>query len=475
MKVKDIIEVEVTGYAFEGKGIAKIDLEVGGEDLKNFVVFVENGYPGDTVRVKIIKKKKNYALAKIEVLLKSSDQRVSPKCKYFGTCGGCKQQDLAYSNQVQYKQSQVKEIFERLGGLTGFDIAPIIPAENNFFYRNKMEFSFGDKRWLTVEDMNSGAEIDRSYALGLHIPNMFDKVLDIVECFLQSPESNLILNFTKKFFREKNSSVYSTKTHTGYLRNLAVRQSAHGNGIMVNLVTSESNQELVEEYTKGVCQAVPSVTTVVNNITARKSSVAVGEREEVFFGDGFIYDTIGKYKFRISANSFFQTNTLQAEKLYKLASDYAGIKNDEVVYDLYSGAGTIAIYVSGSAAEVHGFEAVGESIENAKQNVEINNVTNVFSHHVDLYKSFLPYLEQNSIPKPDVMIVDPPRNGMHENTVNDILELEPKRIVYISCNPTTQVRDIKLLCAKYRLVKINPVDMFPHTYHIENVALLEKM
>ena len=475
MKVKDIIEVEVTGYAFEGKGIAKIDLESENEDLKNFVVFVENGYPGDSARVKIIKKKKNYALARIEELLKSSDLRVSPKCKYFGTCGGCKQQDLAYSNQVQYKQSQVKEIFEKLGGFTGFDIQPIIPAENNFFYRNKMEFSFGDKRWLTVEDMNSGAEIDRSYALGLHIPNMFDKVLDIDECFLQSPESNLILNFTKQFFKVKNSSVYSTKTHSGYLRNLAVRQSAHGTGLMVNLVTAESDQELVAEFTKEVCQAVPAITTVVNNITARKSSVAVGEREEVFFGDGFIYDTIGKYKFRISANSFFQTNTVQAEKLYELASDYADIKNDEVVYDLYSGAGTIAIYVSASAAVVHGFEAVGESVDNAKQNVEINRITNVFSHHVDLYKSFLPYLEQNSIPKPDVMIVDPPRNGMHENTVNDILELEPKRIVYISCNPTTQVRDVKLLCAKYRLVKINPVDMFPHTYHIENVALLEKM
>jgi len=475
MKVRDIIEVEVTGYAFEGKGIAKINLIEGDEDLKNFVVFVENGYPGDSAQVKIIKKKKNYALARIEKLLKSSDERVAPRCRYFGTCGGCKQQDLDYGSQLRYKHQQVLEIFNKLGGLEGFVSGEIIPSDNSFYYRNKMEFSFGDKRWLTAEDMNNGMEIDRSYALGLHIPNMFDKVLDIDECFLQSPESNLILNFTKKFFREKNSIVYSTKTHTGYLRNLAVRQSVHGKGLMVNLVTSESNSELVEEFTKGLCEVVPAVTTVVNNITSRKSSVAVGEREEVFFGDGFIYDTIGKYKFRISANSFFQTNTVQAEKLYEIARKYADIKSDEVVYDLYSGAGTIAIYVSEKAKEVHGFEAVGESIENAKQNVEINDVKNVYSHHVDLYKSFLPYLSENNVPEPDIMIVDPPRNGMHENTVNDILELEPERIVYISCNPATQVRDIKLLCAKYKLVRINSVDMFPHTYHIENVALLEKI
>lgn len=474
MKVKDILEVGITSYAFEGKGIARVNLDDPEQDLQNFVIFVEKGYPGDLARIQITKKKKNYANAQILEILTPSSERITPKCKFFGTCGGCKQQDMDYSAQLKYKQLQVTETFTQLGGFENFRIEEIVPSKETFFYRNKMEFSFGDRRWLLKEEIDIPALIRTDYALGLHVPGRFDRVLNIDECFLQSHESNGILNFTYKFFLDKQTTVYSTKTHTGFLRNLAIRHSYNTKDLMVNLVTSEENSSLLEEYTDKLIKLFPSITTVVNNITASKSGVAVGEREVVLYGEGFIYDTIGSYKFRISANSFFQTNTSQALKLYDTALNFADLSGNEILYDLYSGAGTIAVYMSSFTKEIHGFESVLESVKNAEQNVIINSVNNVTSHNVDLYKSFLPYITQNNLPKPDVIVVDPPRNGMHTNTIDDILQLAPSKIVYISCNPATQVRDIKLMTPKYKLVKIKPVDMFPHTYHIENVALLIK-
>jgi 23S rRNA (uracil1939-C5)-methyltransferase len=317
--------------------------------------------------------------------------------------------------------------------------------------------------------------IDKDFALGLHIPRIFDKVLDVDECFLQSETSNTILNFTRKYFKDKNTSVYSTKTHVGYLRNLVIKQSQKTNDLMVNLVTSEENDELINDYCNLLLNEVPEVSTIINNISKKKAAIAIGDYEKVYFGSGFIYDEIGKYKFRISANSFFQTNTLQAEKLYQAAMDFAELAGKEIVYDLYSGAGTIAIYVSAKAKQVFAFESVESSIEDAKVNTQLNGTSNVQFFNADLYKSFLPIVKNNELPIPDVIIIDPPRSGMHENTVNDVVKLSPQKIVYVSCNPATQVRDIRLMAdAGYKLVKIRPVDMFPHTYHIENVALLKK-
>ena len=293
--------------------------------------------------------------------------------------------------------------------------------------------------------------------------------------FLQSEVSNKILNFTRDFFKKKNTSIYSTKTHTGYLRNLVIKQASLTNDLMVNLVTSEENDELVNEYSDELRKEIPQVTTVINNINKKFAAVAVGEYEKVIYGYGFIYDEIGKHKFRTSANSFFQTNTLQAEKLYQTALDFAELKGNEIVYDLYSGAGTITIFISNKAKKVYAFEAVESAIADAKVNAELNNITNVKFFAADLYKSFLSIVNKYNIPKPDVMIIDPPRSGMHPTTVNDVITLSPEKIVYVSCNPTTQVRDIKLMVeAGYKLIKIKPVDMFPHTYHIENVALLRK-
>jgi 23S rRNA (uracil1939-C5)-methyltransferase len=300
-------------------------------------------------------------------------------------------------------------------------------------------------------------------------------VLDIDECFLQSESSNRILNLTRKYFKDRNTSVYSTKTHAGFLRNLVIRQSQKTKDLMVNLVTSEDNDDLMKQYCDALLSEIPEVTTVVNNISKKKASIAVGDYEKLIYGRGVIFDEIGKNKFRISANSFFQTNTLQAEKLYQTGLDFAELTGDEIVYDLYSGAGTIAIFISEKAKEVIGFESVESAISDAKVNTELNKITNAKFFSADLYKSFLPAVEKNNLPKPDVVIVDPPRAGMHENTVADVVSLSPQKIVYVSCNPATQVRDIKLMVESgFRLIKIRPVDMFPHTYHIENVALLKK-
>ncbi len=475
MKKGDLLELEIEGYAFEGKGIARIKLEDG--DEKNFVIFVQNSYPGDKVKAKLVKIKKSFAEAKTSEIISPSSERVEAKCKYFGVCGGCKQQDLSYESQLKYKEQQVKEIFKNIGGFSELpEMLPIIPSGNIFFYRNKMEFSFSDKRWLTENEISTEEKTDKNFALGLHVPNVFDKVLDIDVCYLQSELSFKILNFTRDFFKERNVQPYSTKTHTGFLRNLVIRQSYHTKDLMINIVTAYEDDSLMKSYVNNLIKTFPSITTIVNNINEKKASIAVGDYEHVLFGDGFITDMIGNFTFRISANSFFQTNTLQAENLYKTALDFADLKGDEIVYDLYSGAGTIAIYISKKVKEVYAFESVESAIEDAKTNAELNNIDNVQFFNADLYKSFLPVIEESKIPKPDVIILDPPRSGLHKNTVEDIIKINPEKIVYVSCNPATQARDIKLFAeAGYKLIKMRPLDMFPQTFHIENVALLIKI
>ncbi len=473
MKKGTKLELQIEDYAFEGKGLARIEQE---ETDKKFVVFVQGAYPGDKVIAQIRKKKKSFAEAKLIEVLEPSEYRREARCGYFGTCGGCKAQDMDYIAQVDFKEKQVKDIFERMGGLTDFEFQPIVPSEKTFFYRNKMEFSFADRRWITNEEVASGKEIpDRDFALGLHIPRIYDKVLDIKECFLQSEISNGILNFTRDFFKTRGVKIYSTKTHEGYLRNLVIKSAHHTGELMVNLVTSSEDTDLIEEYGNELRKSFPEVTTFINNINLRKAQVAIGDYENVIFGPGFIYDYIGSRKYRISANSFFQTNTLQAEKLYDIAVEFAQFNADDIVYDLYSGAGTIAIFLSDKVKEVFAVEAVEAAVADAEINMKLNNVNNMEFIKADLNKSFFPIAEKNNFPKPSVVVADPPRSGMNPKTVEDIIRLNPERIVYVSCNPTTQVRDIKILIEHgYELSKVRPVDMFPHTFHIENVALLKK-
>lgn len=478
MKKGDLLELDITGYAFEGKGVAKIIKEVDTQDesaVKKFVVFVDGSYPGDKVIAQIRKVRSSYAESKVKEIIIKSSLRVKANCKYFGVCGGCKAQDLNYEEQIKFKEEQVKDIFERIGGFKDFEMEPIIPAEKIFFYRNKMEYSFAEKRWLSEGEIGSMQEIpDKDFALGLHIPGMYDKVLDIDGCWLQSEVSNDILNFTRYFFKKRQILPYSPRKHTGFLRNLVIKQSFLKNDLMINLVVSEENERLFLQFRDELLIRFPEITTIVYNINKKLSQVAYGDYEIVSHGSGFIYDLIGESKFRISANSFFQTNTAQALNLFSTALGYAEFNGNEIVYDLYSGAGTIPIFISKNIKQIYGFESIEPAIEDAKVNVGLNNIKNFEPMLVDLNKSFIPIIDEKKLPKPDVIIADPPRSGMNPKTVKDILELMPQKIIYISCNPATQARDIKLLCdGGYKLIKLRPVDMFPHTFHIENVALLK--
>jgi 23S rRNA (uracil1939-C5)-methyltransferase len=477
MKKGDLLELNITGYAFEGKGVAKIIKELHTQEeteAKKFVVFVNSSYPGDKVLAQITKIKKSYAEAKIKNLLEASSYRIKPKCKYFGVCGGCKAQDLDYRQQILFKEEQVKDIFERIGELDNFEMLPIVASSKTFFYRNKMEYSFADKRWLSEEEINSMQELpDRNFALGLHIPGMFDKVLDINECWLQSELSNNVLNFTREFFKREHIEAYSPKHHTGFLRNLVIKQSFSTNNLMVNLVTSEENERLFLLYKDELLTKFPEITTLVFNINKKLSQTALGDYELIAHGNGYIIDSIGKSKYRISANSFFQTNSPQAERLYNVAKDFAAFEGTEIVYDLFSGAGTIPIFISQNVKQIFGFESVEPAINDAKVNIELNNTINFEPILADLNRSFLQTIKAKNLPLPQTIITDPPRSGMNPQTVSDILALKPNKVVYISCNPATQARDIKLLSeGGYKLTKLQPVDMFPHTYHIENVALL---
>lgn len=457
------LTVALESAAFEGKNIAHLD---------DLVIFVRGGVPGDTARICVTRIKKQFLEADFVELLSPSPDRVQAPCIHFGPCGGCKWQELSYPAQLVFKRQHVMDAFERLGGFQAIDVKPVLGAERIFYYRNKMEFSF-ERRWRLPGEPDG----EPDWAIGLHIPERFDKVLDITACQLQSETSSAIVNFTRDFVRAKRLPIYSTKTHTGYFRNLVIRESRRTGERMVNLVTAEDRADAMRNYTEGLLSTFPSVSTVVNNITQRKSQVAVGEYEKVYHGPGFITETIGHRTYRISANSFFQTNTEQAERLYDVARSFAALSGNEVVFDLYSGTGTIALHLADQAKTVIGIESAEQSVIDARRNAEFNGVTNCEFLLGDLKDRLTKDAAwQMKYPHPDVIIVDPPRSGMHEKVATQILQLSADRIVYVSCNPATQARDLKILTGdgRYAIRACQPVDMFPHTYHIENVVLLER-
>jgi 23S rRNA (uracil1939-C5)-methyltransferase len=465
------LELRVENFGSEGKSVARVD---------NFVVFVRGGIPGDTVRARLVRVSRKFAEAEITAVVIPSPLRVTPRCRFFGVCGGCTWQHLSYQGQLDFKRQQVADALERIGGFSGIPVLPTIGAEDVFFYRNKMEFSFGT-RWLTREEVEdtrrSGMENESPdrFALGLHIPQRFDRVLDIDECYLQSPASTVIVNTVRAFCRERNLSIYSTTTHTGFLRNLVIREGKQTGELMVNLVTSEEHDPTLRALCSTLAREVPAITTIVNNITTRKSQVAVGEREIIYTGSGFITERIGRRTYRISANSFFQTNTVQAERLYDTVRRMAALRPGDVVFDLYSGTGTIALHVADDAAAVLGIEAVASAVEDARKNAAENRVNNcafVLGDLKDRLVGDATVLRDGTAP--DVILVDPPRAGMHPKVVEKILGMHPRRIVYVSCNPATQARDAKLLCegGVYGADEAQPVDMFPHTTHVENVLRL---
>jgi 23S rRNA (uracil1939-C5)-methyltransferase len=471
LKRGDEVVLQVDAAAFEGKTIARHE---------GFVVFVDGAVPGDTVRVRILKSKKNYAEAKVVTVQQPSPHRVVPRCRHFGSCGGCKWQHVDYQVQLRFKQQHVVDAFERIGGLATPNVLPIIGSDEVFFYRNKMEYSFSDKEWLeTLPDSslaspNFQPETPNSKLfLGLHVPQRYDKVLEITECHLQSGLSNEILNFTRSFARRENLPVYSSDADAGYLRFLVIREGKRTKETMVNLVTFEDRPDLMKQFAAELLAAVPSVTTVVNTINSKKAQIAFGDRERIYAGEGVINERLGNLVFTISASSFFQTNTQQAEQLYTVAKSLAALKQADIVWDLYSGTGSIALFVSGAVQQVIGVESVESAVQDARRNAQANHIENCTFILGDLKDRLTKDREwMRSHPRPDVMIIDPPRSGMHPKVVEEILEIAPERIVYVSCNPATQARDVKVLAAKYDVVALQPVDMFPHTYHIENVAQL---
>jgi len=470
------LEIFTDSFAFEGKAVGRRE--------DGYVIFVEGALAKERVIAEVFKAKGSYAEAKAVEILEPSPERRTPICPYFGICGGCAQQHMTYESQLYWKREQVRDLFRKIGKIEEPPVREVLGSEQEFHYRNKMEFSFSDQRWLTEEEIGSEGAFDR-FALGLHVRNRFDRVIDTKVCFLPKPIVTDILDFTRRFTIEHKLGVYSPDDSPNGLMRFLVIKTSHASGeIMVNLVTSRDEPEMMRRYTHELVAVVPDVTTIVNNINTRRAQIAVGDTENIYFGDGTIRDRIGRAEFRISANSFFQANTLQAERLYAVAAEFAELKKSDTLWDLYCGTGTISLFVADRVQSVLGIELVESAIADARANALANGITNVDFVASDLRKALntnsqnSPLLsspgERPGEGAPDVMIIDPPRSGMHPDVIREVLKLAPERIAYISCNPATQARDVELLSAGYELLDLQPVDMFPQTYHIECVAKLRR-
>ncbi|MBL7213991.1 MAG: 23S rRNA (uracil(1939)-C(5))-methyltransferase RlmD [Desulfobacteraceae bacterium] len=453
----ETVELAIDKMAYGGRGIGRLD---------GFVVFVRGAMPGDKIRARIYKKKKDYAEANIVQLLDSSSDRIEAPCPYFGYCGGCQWQNVVYERQLEYKKALISEPLERIGGLRNAPVRDVIPSESIFGYRNKMEFSFSDRRWFLPDQLDR-RETEGNFALGLHVPGTYSKVIDMDACLLQGDTGNQILREVKRYVKDSGVPVYGLKSHEGFWRFLVVRHSRAFDKWMVNLVTSEDRQEVVHPIVDILSRRVGRVETVVNNINRRKASIAVGEREIVLSGEGYIRDRIGPFVFQVSANSFFQTNTSAARKLYEQVADYAELKGSECVIDLYSGTGTIPIFLAEKAGTITGIELTKSAVLDARKNCRENKIHGCQFINGDIREKLSAISHT-----PDVLVIDPPRAGMHKDVLAQVLALSPGTIIYVSCNPATLARDLGEMSRMYELIEVQPVDMFPHTYHIEAVAKL---
>lgn len=453
--------IEITDVAAEGKSLARVD---------GRVVFVPYAAPGDICDIKLDKKKSSYAEGHIVRMIQPSSVRVEPVCEHFGTCGGCKWQHLPYHFQLECKQRQVKDALERIGKIEIPEISPILGSAKTEGYRNKMEYTFSNKKWLTWEQVRSGVEEADRDGAGFHIPGAFDKVLDINKCHLQDDLGNRIRDFVKLTGKQNGLSFYDLRAQSGLLRTLMIRIASTGQ-VMVLMAFGEDNPEAIATVMNGIADAFPQITSLLYVVNTKVNDT-IGDLDVITFkGSPYIEEEMEGLKFRVGPKSFYQTNSKQAYELYKVARTAAGLTGDELVYDLYTGTGTIACFVARNCRHVVGIEYVPEAIEDAKVNASINGLQNTDFYAGDM-KDVLTadFIAQHG--RPDVMIVDPPRAGMHEDVVNVILEAQPRRIVYVSCNPATQARDLALLDVKYKVESVQPVDMFPHTHHVENVVSL---
>lgn len=456
--------VRISDVAAEGNSIARVD---------DMVVFIPYGAPGDVARVKLTRKKKSYAEGRIEELTQPSEIRVEPHCEHFGICGGCRWQHLPYEYQLQYKQKQVQDCLERIAKVPFPEITPILGSKEIWDYRNKMEYTFSNRCWLTFEQLNSGEEFPDRNAAGFHIPGAFDKVLDIKRCHLQDGISNELRLFIKNFAKANGLSFYDLRAQQGLLRTLMIRIASTGE-IMAVMVFGENDPASIKMLLDAVAAEFSGRITSLLWVVNLKVNDTISDQEiHVHSGKEWIEEEMEGLRFRVGPKSFYQTNSRQALELYRVARDFAGLSGSELVYDLYTGTGTIANFVARQASKVIGIEYVPEAIEDAKINSRINGITNTEFFAGDM-KDVLTsaFIEEHG--RPDVMIIDPPRAGMHQDVVDVILAAEPQRLVYVSCNPATQARDLALLDVKYRIEAVQPVDMFPHTQHVENVVRLAK-
>ena len=459
-------KVTITDVAAEGKAVAKVN---------ELVIFVPYVVPGDVVDLQVKRKKNHYAEAVAVKFHEKSPLRTEPFCSHFGVCGGCKWQCLSYEEQLKYKQKQVFDNLTRIGKVELPEFRPILGSERTRFYRNKLEFTFSNKRWLTEEEVKQDVKYDQMNAVGFHIPGAFDKVLAIEKCWLQDDISNQIRNAVRDYAYAHNFPFFDLRTQEGLLRNIMIRTSSTGE-LMVVLqckVTDDEGRRKMEEILQFMADSFPQITSlmyVINN----KCNDTIGDLDvEVFKGNDHIFEEMEGLRFKVGPKSFYQTNSEQAYNLYKVAREFAGLTGNELVYDLYTGTGTIANFVARQARKVVGIEYVPEAIEDAKVNSALNGIDNTLFYAGDM-KDILTndFIAEHG--RPDVIITDPPRAGMHNDVIDVILAAEPKRIVYVSCNPATQARDLQLLDGKYKVTAVQPVDMFPHTHHVENVVQLER-
>ena len=473
----ELPEIEISGVAAEGKSIARVKLNNDSDD--QLVIFIPYGAPGDIANIKIDKKKKTWAEGHITQLVKPSSLRVEPACSHFGTCGGCKWQHLPYDFQTECKEQQVIDALERIAKVELPPISPILKSKNIWAYRNKMEYTFSNKKWRTWEEIKSCDEFkDSSNALGFHIPGAFDKVLHINKCHLQNELGDEIRNWVYDYAEQNQLSFYDIKNQKGLLRTMMIRIASTGE-VMVCMVFGEDDAKAIERIMSALSERFPSLTSLLYVVNLKVNDTIGDQDVVVFKGRDYINESMEGLQFRVNAKSFYQTNSLQAYELYKVARSFAGLDKEieadkrPLVYDLYTGTGTIANFVAKNCRQVIGIEYVPEAIEDAKLNSKINNLDNTLFYAGDM-KDILTdeFVERHG--KPDIMIIDPPRAGMHEDVINVIMNTEPDVLVYVSCNPATQARDISMLDSKYKVTDVQPVDMFPHTHHVENVVRLIK-
>ena len=455
--------VRITDIGAEGNAIARVE---------NLVVFVPMLIPGDVADIRIIRKRKKYLEGIAVKFHEYSKDRIKPVCSHFGVCGGCKWQHLPYNQQLQFKEKQVKDNLIRIGKTDLPEINPIIGSADEYLYRNKLEYTFSNRRWITHEEVRSGLEIKDENALGFHIPGVFDKVLNISKCYLQPEPTNFIRNSVHEYASRKGLSYFDIREQTGFLRNIIVRNSLAGD-VMVIVVFYYEDVELREGLLDFLHESFPGIISLMYAINGKRND-SLGDQEVILYtGDDHLIETMHSLKFRIGPKSFYQTNTKQASVLYNVVKDFAGITGTEVVYDLYSGTGTIANFLAGSALMVIGLEYVNEAVMDARANSKINSINNTEFFACDIKDLFSDeFIASNG--KPDVIITDPPRAGMHEDVVRAIITSSPGRVVYVSCNPATQARDIQIMSGKYMVSAVQPVDMFPQTHHVENVVLLNR-